>query len=278
MNELQKIEFDMLRMFVSICEKLNLKYYLVCGSALGAVKYGGFIPWDDDIDVALPRDDYEFFVKNASKYLPEHIFLQNYQTDYNYPSLGTKLRNSKTTFIEVGHSNIKMHHGVFIDIFPLDGFPTSNSEIRKLKKAKKKYIRRIAVRLTYDRFSKKNIFGLRTNLMYICNCIFGLYSNTHKYVTCCEKSISKYSLKESNIWCNHANSPSEKEYANREQYGEGIMMKFEGLNVRIPERYDEYLTQKYGDWRKDIPKSDQKGHHYYTVCDLSKPYTEYIKN
>ena len=76
MNRLQTVELELLKAFVDICEKLGLKYYLVCGTALGAVKYGGFIPWDDDVDVALPREEYRRFLQEAPALLPEHIFLQ----------------------------------------------------------------------------------------------------------------------------------------------------------------------------------------------------------
>lgn len=84
MTELQEIEFGLLQQFLSVCEQLNLTYYLVCGSALGAVKYGGFIPWDDDIDVALPRKDYEIFCREAPRILPEWCFLQNYHSEPQY--------------------------------------------------------------------------------------------------------------------------------------------------------------------------------------------------
>lgn len=101
MTELQEIEVGLLQQFLSICEKLNLTYYLVCGSALGAVKYGGFIPWDDDIDVALPRKDYERFCREAPELLPEWCFLQNYHSEPQYYLLGSKLRDSRTTYIEM---------------------------------------------------------------------------------------------------------------------------------------------------------------------------------
>ena len=91
MNKLQEIEFEMLKEFVRICDELNLTYYLVCGSALGAVKYKGFIPWDDDLDVALPRPDYEIFCQKAQSMLPSHLFLQNYKTDANYPLFMSKI-------------------------------------------------------------------------------------------------------------------------------------------------------------------------------------------
>ena len=90
--------------------------------------------------------------------------------------------------------------------------------------------------------------------------------------------ISSYPVENSEVICNHGNWQGKLEYAPREQYGEGIMMEFEGLKVRVPELYDEYLTQKYGDWRADLPEEEKVGHHYYSVCDLNKSYKEYIKD
>ena len=123
MNDLQQTEFKMLKCFVEICNKLNLKYYLVCGTALGAVKYKGFIPWDDDVDVALPREDYEIFCKEAQRLLPKEYFLQTYKTDKAYPSIFAKIRNSNTTYIEKTIAKLPINHGVYIDVFPLDGYP-----------------------------------------------------------------------------------------------------------------------------------------------------------
>ena len=91
MTELQSVEFSLLKSFVNICDELGLTYYLVCGSALGAVKYSGFIPWDDDIDVALPRNDYELFCEKAPALLPAGYFLQNHKTDKNYPRIYSKI-------------------------------------------------------------------------------------------------------------------------------------------------------------------------------------------
>ena len=277
MNKLQQIEFEMLEAFVAVCEKLKLKYYLVCGSALGAVKYGGFIPWDDDIDVALPRADYEVFCNEAQKYLPKHIFLQNYRMDKNFPSLGSKLRNSNTTYIEIPHKNLNMHQGVFIDVFPLDGVSESNRDKEKIDRAKRQYIRRKAVKLHYERFKGKNLIGIRTNIMYLLYRLFGFYSDTSKYVEKCEKEISKYDTFKYNIWCNHVDYIPGKEHEPGEFYGDGTLSTFEGLQVRIPKKYDEYLTQRYGDWRADLPEDQKVGHHYYEICDLEHPYTDYIE-
>ncbi len=278
MTELQKVEFEMLKHFVEICNKLNLRYFLVCGSALGAVKYKGFIPWDDDIDVALPREDYEVFIKEGQKYLPENIFIQNHKTDKNFPLLGAKMRNSNTTYIESALNKVDMNHGVFVDVFPLDGCPEDDGEINNLCKIEQKYIRRKAVKLTYHRFSGRNLLGFRTILVYLLYRISGLYSNTYKYVCEMENAISKYNTKDTTVWCNYADYIPNKKYQPKEYYGNGIEAEFEGLNVIIPEKYDEYLTQRYGDWQADLPEEEKIGHHYYDICDLNKSYKFYTKN
>ena len=137
MNELQKVEYSLLRNFISVCDRLGLAYYLVCGTALGAVKYGGFIPWDDDVDVALTRADYNIFCEKAQQLLPDYIFLQNYKTDSAFPSLYTKLRDSRTTFIEESAKSLPINHGVYIDVFPLDGYPENKKAITRFEKKKK---------------------------------------------------------------------------------------------------------------------------------------------
>ena len=269
MNKLQSLEFDMLKEFVRICDELGLKYYLVCGSALGAAKYGGFIPWDDDIDVALPRPDYDVFCQKAQAMLPEHLFLQNHRTDPEYPLIFSKLRNSDTTFIEKSYSNLKINHGIYIDVFPLDGYPSSELEIKELEKEKRRY--------ELSRLCCLNInHTWKTRLLVAVERLFRMHKKTAKFVKRLEDCISDHSVNDSEIWCNHGNWQGKLEYATREQYGEGVFVDFEGLKVRIPECYDEYLTQKYGDWRADLPEEEKQGHHYHTMCDTERSYRNYV--
>ena len=276
MNELQKVELEILKVFLEICEKEKLKYFLVCGSALGAAKYNGFIPWDDDIDVALPRKDYEKFLSVATNYLPEWCFLQNYKTDSEFYAMGTKLRDSRTTYIEKMCGKLKINHGVFIDVFPLDCHWKSHSNKFKFKCLLKKFEGKRRVHLDYRRISRENLFSIQTNFYYFANKIFGLFENTSKVIEEFDTFLS-CKEREDEFWCNYANSTSEKEYAPKVQYGEGTPAIFEGLNVIIPENYDEYLKQKYGDWEADLPEEQKKGHHYYEVCDLKKSYKEYLR-
>ncbi|MCI8387079.1 MAG: LicD family protein [Clostridiales bacterium] len=271
MNELQSVQFEMLKSCVEIFDKLNLMYYLVCGSALGAAKYQGFIPWDDDLDIALPRKDYELFCKKGQQLLPKNLFLQNNNTDFYYPLIFSKVRNSETTYIEKNMSNRDIHHGVYIDIFPLDGYPESVDEQRKLEVMKRKYDLALISCLS-------NKYNWKVSSFIFVEKMFGIDRDPQKFVNKLEKYISSYSLDDSKIWCNHGNWQGKLEYAPQEQYGNGVWSIFEGLKVRIPEKYDEYLTQKYGDWRADLPEEQKVGHHYYEICDLNRPYTDYIND
>ncbi len=275
-NELQQAEFNILKEFVQICAKLELTYYMVCGSALGAVKYQGFIPWDDDIDVALPRKDYERFLEAAPSLLPEWCFVQNYRTDKHFHLYGTKLRDSRTTYIEAPCRKMDIHQGVFIDVFPLDEQYADPGMKKVYQKLRKKTDDIRIIRLDYRRFTSREVFNPR-NRYYILYKLFGLYSDTAKYIGEFDRFASQGNQNGNGIWCNHANSSSPTEFAPKEQYGKGIDAVFEGLTVRVPEKFDEYLTQKYDDWRADLPKEQQVGHHYYEICDLYKPYTYYTE-
>lgn len=271
MNELQQKEFDLLSCFIDICNELNLTYYLVCGTALGAVKYKGFIPWDDDVDVALPREDYEIFCEKAGDLLPQEYFLQTYKTDKAYPCIFAKLRNSNTAYFEKIIAKLPINHGVYIDIFPLDGYPDDIGLQKKLEAKKRFYKRMVASVYEGDYSFTKRV--IRKILR-----VFGVHKQTAKFLSKLETLISAYPAKNSKVWCNHGNWQQKLEYSPKEHYGEGILMEFEGLTVRVPEKYDEYLTQKYGDWKADLPEEEKKGHHYYSLMDLNKSYTYYIKS
>lgn len=270
MNELQQKEFEIFKEFIRICDELELTYYLVCGSALGAVKYKGFIPWDDDIDVALPRKHYDIFCQKAQSMLPEHLFLQNHRSDAYYPLIYSKIRNSNTTYIEKSFIEANINHGIFIDIFPLDGYPKDIKIQEKVEKEKRRYLLNRLCCLSIQHTWKT---ALLVALQKIC----GVHKSPAKFVSRLEKYITKFPTDLSDIWCNHGNWQGKLEYASRDQYGKGVFVFFEGLKVRIPEKYNDYLTQKYGDWKSDPPQSEMIGHHYYYICDTRRSYIEYIE-
>ena len=274
MTGLQNAEFEILKEYIGVCEKLGLTYYLVCGSALGAVKYGGFIPWDDDVDIALPRPDYDILTEKAGELLPEHMFLQNYLTDPDYPLLSSKLRNVNTTYIEKNLADFDIVHGVFIDVFPIDGMPDGEAEQKKYMKKLRSFERRRTANQPRKKQGSGRI-GLRSLMIYYYNRLTGAYKDTSKVMERFSGFLRSFPPEESKIWCVHHEEREFWAFNPAEWYGEGSDAVFEGLEVRIPEQYDLYLTKRYGDWRADLPDDQKTGHHYYTVCDLDLPYAEY---
>lgn len=268
MTELQEKQFEILKCFIDICDKMNLTYYMVCGSALGAVKYNGFIPWDDDVDVAMPREDYRVFVEKAQKMLPENIFVQTYKTDREFPQIFCKLRDSDTTFIEESAKNLNINHGVFIDVFPLDGYPENKFQQRIFEFRKRIYQSELLSAYQFERKGKSKI-------LYQIYDMMGVSRRTAQIAEKYEKMISSYPVKTSKVICNHGNWQGKLEYAPKGQYSKGLEIEFEKVKVRVPEQYDAYLRQKYGDYTKELPQEEQKGHHYYTICDLRRSYKLY---
>lgn len=274
LKELHRIQLEMLIDFVDACKKLDLKYFLICGSALGAVRHKGFIPWDDDIDIGMPRNDYERFITEGQKLLNSNTFIQTHRSDSEYPHNFAKIRNSKTTYIEFTKKNINMNHGVYIDIFPLDG--VSKSYIGRLffTIANKIYAKKVDEAFDLSIYAKnqnfKNIF-----FELIVKILFRRKSYK-EIVVKRDKLLRKRDYYKSNYIANYCGAWGNKEICHRSFFGEGQEVKFENIEVVIPKEYDLYLKQVYGNYMK-LPHIDKrKSHHYCSKIDLNAPYTKYI--
>lgn len=271
MQKLKSIELEMFKHFIEICDKENLQFFLLGGTALGAVRHKGFIPWDDDIDVGLPREDYEKFIKVAQNYLPEYYFIQNSYTDPNYPNNFSKIRDSRTTFIEESCQNIKMNHGVYIDVFPLDGYTNIKSQQRKFDVKKRLFTSRINQELDLELEGNNLRHKLISFLLRI------VYPDYRVAVKKREQLYKEYRYEDCEYVANFCGAWDKKEIMLKSCFGNGTIGEFEGLKVMLPEDYDSYLTNVYGDYMTLPPVEKRVGHHYCTVVDFEKSYTEYVK-
>lgn len=269
LQQMQQVELDIFKEFISICEKLNLRYYLMGGTMLGAVRHGGFIPWDDDIDVGMLREDYEVFMREAPKYLPEHLFLQNHKTDYEYHSNAAKIRNCNTTYIEKEIRFSKINHGVFIDIFPLDYYPDNALEEGLLNLIRKPLTVRIG--MVYHKETKENV------VKRFCKALLSvIIPDIHIAVEARDKLYKK--CRKSSKLANHSGAWGKKEIVPADWYAEGCTLEFEGLKVCVPKEYKKWLTQVYGNYMQ-LPSIEKRVTHHKTVAiDVSRPYTDYIQN
>lgn len=272
LEKMKALELSMLASFAEVCGKLSLRYYLVGGTLLGAVRHKGFIPWDDDIDVAMPREDYEIFLREGQKYLPEHCFLQCLNTDPAYAMNFAKIRDSRTTFVEYTVRKYPMNHGVFIDIFPLDNYPEGEKEQKNMDFQQKifKYRTRAAVEVPKTaRHSFPVELGLNT--LAALSCL--RYPKLRKALEAREK-LHK-SVEPGTKWANYCGAWGKKEIMPASWYGRGTELTFEGLTVMGPEHWDKWLTQVYGSYMQLPPVEKRVGHHYAEAIDLETPCIEY---
>lgn len=267
LQELKHIEKEMLRCFAELCQKLNLRYYLLGGTLLGAVRHQGFIPWDDDIDVGMPRADYEVFLEKGPALMPEHLFIQSVQSDPEYLMCFAKIRNSNTTFLETSVNHRNINHGVFIDVFPLDYYPERVKAQSAFERKKQQYNARISMAFNLPKPPIKT----RIKLMVI------KWMNPSLRKAIQKRERLYRSVANSSLVANLGGAWGKKEIVPFDWYGEGTELVFEGLQVSVPAQYQKWLTQVYGDYMKLPPEEKRVSHHYTDVIDLHKPYTEYVR-
>ena len=265
LQQLKDCERDMLAAFVAVCEKHNIKYSLQGGTLLGAVRHRGFIPWDDDVDVSLPRKEYERFIAVAQKEFPSYYFLQTKDTDPEYPNNFAKIRDSRTTFIETSARYLKINHGAYIDIFPIDYYPDGF-------KAKMFEIKKKLLTWRINKVFYMPHMGIKSKIATVISCI--LYPSLRKAIEKREKLFS--SVPESNRVVNNSGAWLSKEIIPREWLEETTEMTFEGIKVQASAEYHKWLSFVYGDYMQLPPEKARKGHHYTDVFDMEKPYTEYL--
>lgn len=267
-RELKKTELDMLARFVGVCRTLGLRYYILGGTLLGAVRHQGFIPWDDDIDVGMPRADYEIFLREGQRCLEEPYFLQTFRTDPQYTVNFAKIRNSDTTFMETSLRGRDMNHGVYIDVFPLDFYPDDPRTARTLRRKNWFLSGRLAAAFYYSQR-----LPLKSRLKHlVCKLRHPSVQKTLQMREQLFRSVTAGSR-----IVNHCGAWGDREIIPAQWYGEGCELEFEGLTVRAPVNWHNWLTQVYGDYMQLPPVEKRVGHHYCDVIDVHKSYKDYMK-
>lgn len=269
-HELKRIQIEMFCEFIKICENNNITYFLLGGSCLGAIRHKGYIPWDDDIDVGIPRPDYDRFLQIAQKQLPDNIFLQTFETDKNYTQNYAKLRRSDTTFIETLSKNLDINHGIYMDIFPLDGASKSNL------KTSLDFLRiKLLTYKIYEAYQIEKKLSIKAVLLNIVNFFYA--PTIHKAIEKKDKIIRRYPYESSSIIANWCGAWGKKEVMPKSIFADGTTSSFENIEVVIPKEYDQYLTRMYGDYMELPPEEKRVSHHDNEVIDTTKSYKEYIK-
>lgn len=268
-KELWAVQLDLLNEFDRVCKKHNLRYILDAGSLLGAVRHKGYIPWDDDLDVSMLREDYEKLIKIAPQEFKDPYFLQCYQTEHNYSDWVTKLRRSDTTYLlarDLGCKRVNL--GVFLDIFVYDSFP--NDDLNLLRE----YVKLpINLHIQMEAMAKVPRIedGLRMYLRYFYyNIRYGYSSVFGKY-----KKLDQFAKRFNEGPYKACITTGLPRYYHAKWFEETIEVPFENLMVPISASYDAMLKSLYGDYMTPVRGSSA---HILLYFDPDKSYRDVVKD
>lgn len=265
-QEHQKVLLELLNIFDSICRKFDIKYMLFAGSALGAVRHQGFIPWDDDLDVVMLRSEYERFLQLAPGELNQETYFLQKEYSEHWPMYFSKLRKNNTACIEryVPRDSLT-HQGVYIDIFPCDNLSDSpmvqkiqylTSKIAIAKSLKKRGY------LT-DNHAKKafillcSLFPIKPMLRF----------TLHREASNSERVHTFFG----------GGAKFEKNIYPRDWFIETVLLQFENGQYPVSAHYDKLLSQLYGDYMTPLPETQRGCKVHAELVDLENSYTNYLK-
>lgn len=258
---LHQVDLNIVKQVIGICAKYNLKYYMLGGTMLGAIRHKGFIPWDDDIDLGMPREDYERFLEVAQSELEPNLKLVNYKTDPNYHYYITRILDTETKVEEERIGNENRYTNASIDIFPIDGTP-NNSILRKIYFFRVLYHRALMSLCYKDSIDRKRPRGKAERLLlWIMERVpVEKMTNPYKQKEKIDKLLKSQKVKGSIYIGNIMGAYRTKEIVPASFYGEGKMYPYEDIELCGMEKYDEYLTWTYGDYMQLPPEEKRKTH------------------
>lgn len=284
------VELDLLFKFAEVCKRHNIPWFIDGGSLLGAARHGGFIPWDDDIDVCMFRNDFEKLERIASTEFMHPYFWQTFKTDLQSARGHATLRNSLTTAIARrnlvnGRTNRIFNQGIFLDIFPLDNIPDATEEAERFLLGVRERISKVRFLVNYPielKSRKWRVFSSKSGIVdffkYIRYCISARVRG---------KNALQLAAEEHENWCKRYNGITtmractiahwpirkNRQYYRREWFDKTIILNFEMLKVPAPIGYKELLGGLYGNWEEHVISETLHGGLFF---DTEHSYKDYL--
>ena len=255
-EEIQNISFELLSKFHDFCEENHLRYILAAGTLLGAIRHHDFIPWDDDIDVQMPRPDYERFIELSKNGIGDNAKVVCWKYMEHPYFAFTKVIDTRTVLKET--ISIPNEIGIYIDVFPTDGLPNSREEIEKKFKRIKRYKDLLIVRVLKIQ-KGKTAFSLLKKALIVP--IIRLLYDPQKLI----ERINEIALEDPFEQCDkvafQVRGYNIKEVTEREKFYTRKLVGFRDKDFYVPSNYDEYLRSLFGDYMQ-LPPIDQRVTHH----------------
>lgn len=258
LDQIKQIEIEILKHIDSFCKEKSITYFMGYGSLLGTIRHSGFIPWDDDIDLLMPREDYEKFRTTFAG--GSHYRFVDRNNRHDWPYVFGKVIDTKTEMEEIDYKSGKI--GVYVDIFPIDGLP-KGSFMRRTHMLKVQLLHYILITVQKNNLAGSSGFrSVIKRLLYPVGKLWGM-NNIIKYI---DKTIKKYTFNNSDFVASQStNVYGMREIMPRDWFLYEQTHNFENMAVVIPKSYNEILTKIYGNYMKLPPTEKQISHHHYRI-------------
>lgn len=263
LDEIKSVELELLKKFNTVCKNNGFNYSLMGGTLLGAVRHGGFIPWDDDIDVIMPRPDYERFVQYCmTENTP--FKLMSVQTDSGYAYLFGKVMDTDTELVEkVGNKN-NVELGVFIDIFIYDGMGNTEEEAKK-NFNKSRFLRELLVASNWKRFFRSKTKSWHYEPIRFAFFLMSRFVSHKKIIKAIEKRYTDLDFYKSEYVGNLCSDKRDRSIIKRSEIDTYTTLNFEGEEFSVFSGYKTYLTNMFGDYMQLPPEDKRVTHHTFTA-------------
>lgn len=268
LRAIQQLQLKIAKEIKRICEKNNIRYFIIAGTLLGAVRHGGFIPWDDDMDIGMERKEYNKFLRAVETDLGDEFIMQTWDKEKNYAFPYGKLMLKNTVWIEAIVENVDITHGIYVDIFPFDNIP-NNSLKQKIQNGKYIIYKQLMLALNnYNAFTYKNGLKKLIFLIFIASkCVLSSEQVKKLYV----KMILNDKDCDSTYLYAFGMTYSYKKGKIKREWIENLReIKFEDTKFLAPCNTDDYLTCLYGDYMIPPPLDKRENFHGIIECDLGK--------
>lgn len=250
LDELKSIQLDLLQRTADFCEKNGLRYFLCGGTLIGAIRHKGYIPWDDDIDIAMPRPDYDRFIKTFNQ--PGNYYqVVNPDISSDYEYCFAKVHDTRTVFKELHYPGDAF--GVYIDVFPADGVKNA-AQIRKIQLLRK-FLNTKRANYYHRTILKKSINTIGKLLL--------LPFSAHQIAMWMDNECRKYAIGSLPMAGVIANPFGPGEMVDKSVFDSDIYVDFEGRKFRAPIGYDTWLRSVYGDYMQLPPEEHRVTHHTF---------------
>lgn len=261
-EELKVREFEMLKYFRAVCEENDIPYSLAYGTLLGARRHGGFIPWDDDVDVFVLREDYERLISALRKNHEHRFQVMTHEDHPDYYYNIAKLVDTETALVEHGYRPIA-GYGVFVDIFPLDRVPSDDKAFaRQSRKAKiYSWFRAVSIIENSSTAHRNLLKRIASFCLKIVSDLFG----TEFWLRAADRALRMYEHSDYDLVCCLTEYPKPRERMSCTRLLQGETILFEGEPFSCVSDVEGYLTDRYGDYRKLPPENERGIRHNFTA-------------